>query len=244
MEADLACQANLIVCVSASDQAYYLKFKSPPEVVIVPNGVDRPPKQSTYRSVDALRVFKGRPYLMTVGSSYPPNIEGICHYIVKGGIYCVPPVHSIAICGGVADPVFAHPEYQRYLGANSERVYFFPEITDSELWAIKHASHGVMLPIHSGGGSNLKTAEALALGKWVVATSISLRGFEPFLNADGIIIADDPTEFRHAMRQILQRPALGLSATSLAARDTLYWDRCFSDSGLAKVVSTFRPCLQ
>jgi glycosyltransferase involved in cell wall biosynthesis len=158
--------------------------------------------------------------------------------MVKGGVFYVPPVHSIAICGGVAEPVFIHPEYQRYLSANSDRVMFFPQVTDCELWAIKHSCHGVVLPIRSGGGSNLKTAEALALGKWVVATSTSLRGFKQFSDADGVIIADDPAEFRHAIRQVLRRAALDLSADSFAARDALYWDRCFCDSDFAKVLST------
>jgi glycosyltransferase involved in cell wall biosynthesis len=113
-------------------------------------------------------------------------------------------------------------------------VKFFADVSDLELSAIKQDCHGVVLPIRHGGGTNLKTAEALALGKWIVATSTALRGFEEFLSADGVVIADNPADFRHAIRQVLQRPPFELSETSRAARDALYWDRCFDDSELSK----------
>ena len=80
-----------------------------------------------------------------------------------------------------------------------------------ELSAVKQGCHGVFLPIRGGGGTNLKTAEALALGKWVVATSTALRGFEAFLGADGVVIADTSADFRRAMRQVLERPPLELT---------------------------------
>lgn len=236
LEAELTREADFIVCVSAADREHYCKLKSPSKVIVVPNGVDRPPMRSMHRTIDALHAFGGQPYLMTVGSGYSPNIEGICHYVVRGGVFCVPPAKSIAICGGVAGPLFSHPEYQRYLTANSNRVQFFPDIADSELWAIKQCCHGVMLPIRSGGGSNLKTAEALALGKWTIATQMALRGFEAFSSADGVIIAGDPTGFRHAMREVLKRPPLRISESERIAREALFWDHCFADSGVSQAL--------
>lgn len=178
LEAELVREADLIVCVSAVDREHYCKAKSSSNVIVVPNGSDRPAKRAMHRSIDALRTFGGRPYLMTVGSAYTPNIDGVCHYVIRNGVFCIPPTKCIAICGGVAAAISDHPEYQRYQAANSRRVELFPDISDSGLAVIKQCCHGVLLPIHSGGGSNLKTAEALTLGKWVIATSMSLRGFE------------------------------------------------------------------
>jgi glycosyltransferase involved in cell wall biosynthesis len=235
LEAELVREADLIICVSASDQEYYCKSKSLSDVVVVPNGTDRPVKSSMHRSIDSLRVFEGRPYLMTVGSAHPPNIDGICSYIIRDGVFCTPPAKCIAICGGVAAAIRTHPEFQRYHAANSCRVEFFGNISDSDLAVIKQCCHGVLLPISDGGGSNLKTAEALTLGKWVIATSISLRGFEAYAN-DGVIVANNPVEFRHAMRQVLQRPPAVISDGARLARDALYWDRCFVDSELPKLL--------
>jgi glycosyltransferase involved in cell wall biosynthesis len=243
LEAELVREADLIVCVSAADQEYYCKSKSLPDVIVVPNGTDRPYKSSMDRSIDSLRVFEGRPYLMTVGSAHPPNIDGICSYVIKDGVFCTPPAKCIAICGGVAAAVRTHPEFQRFRGANACRVEFFADISDSDLAVIKQCCHGVLLPIFDGGGSNLKTAEALTLGKWVIATSISLRGFEAYAN-DGVVVANNPAEFRHAMRQVLQQRPAVIGDGARLARDALYWDRCFADSDLPKFLFDRAPACQ
>jgi glycosyltransferase involved in cell wall biosynthesis len=233
MEVELAREADLILCVSEADREYYrqdLRTSSP--VIVVRNGVDRPDKCGACHRPDGLSRFQGRPFLMTVGSAHIPNIDGVNHFLVEGGVFCVPPVPSFAICGGVAQCILDHAEYRRYLEANSKRVQFFADISDSELSAIKRQCHGFFLPIRGGGGTNLKTAEALALGKWVVATSTALRGFETFLSADGVLIADSRADFRAAARHVLERPPLELTHAARAARDALYWDRCFDDSEL------------
>ena len=240
LEAELVHEADFIICVSASDQEFYCKTKSLSDVVVVPNGTDRPVKSSMHRSIESLRVFEGRPYLMTVGSAHPPNIDGICSFVIKNGAFCTPPAKCIAICGGMAAAVRRHPEFQRYHAANSCRVEFFADISDSDLAVIKQCCHGVLLPISEGGGSNLKTAEALTLGKWVIATSISLRAFEAYAN-DGVIVANNPVEFRHAIRQVLQRPPAVISDDVRLARDALYWDRCFVDSDLPKLLFDRAP---
>jgi glycosyltransferase involved in cell wall biosynthesis len=184
----------------------------------------------------AQHAFGGRPFVMTVGSAHPPNAEGIVYYLTKGGVFSVPPIQSIAICGGVSNLVFSSPEYQKYLAGNSARVHFFADIGDDDLWALKQCCHGVLLPLRSGGGSNLKTAEALALGKWTIATQKALRGFEAFSSAEGVIMVDNPAGFRRSVREVLRSPPLEISAASRAARDGLYWDRCFADSGLSEVL--------
>jgi glycosyltransferase involved in cell wall biosynthesis len=235
MEAEIAGEADLIICVSEADREYYRReLRSPSPVIVVRNGVDRPEKCANRHAPAALSSFQGQPYLMTVASAHVPNIEGLRHYVINGGLFCVPPAPSLAICGGMATPIRDHPEYQRYRAANDKRVKFFADVSDSELSGIKQHCHGIVLPIHNGGGTNLKTAEALALGKWVVATPTALRGFERFLSADGVVIADNPTAFRQAMRQVLRRSPFELNDASRTARDALYWDRCFDDSGLAK----------
>ena len=234
MEAEIAREADAIFCVSRADHDFYRhELKASCRIVVVPNGVDRPVNGAIHGMPEGLSDFDGRRYPMTVSSAHVPTIDGMCHYIINGGVFCAPPSPSIAICGGVAGPIFNHPQYQRYRIANKQRVRFFFEITDAELAAIKRSCHGVFLPIRSGGGTNLKTAEALALGKWVVATTTALRGFERVSGAEGVIVADTPADFKQAIRQVLQRPPLEITERSRAARDTLYWDRCFAESGLS-----------
>jgi glycosyltransferase involved in cell wall biosynthesis len=134
----------------------------------------------------------------------------------------------------MAHGIFAHPEYQRFVVANNHRVEFFPAIEDDDLWALKAAAHGSLLAIKGGsGGTSLKTAEALTLGKWVIANASGLRGFEEFADAEGVIRADTRTEFRRAMARVLRSDPIEISPQSRERREALFWDRCFSDSGLA-----------
>lgn len=99
---------------------------------------------------------------------------------------------------------------------------------------MKHHAHAALLPIDFGGGSNLKTAEALASGRWIVATSTALRGFEPFHDEPGIVRADNAAAFHDAMAEIIRRAPLALSPEERLKREGVFWDRCFSDSA-------FRP---
>lgn len=235
MEAELSESAALVVCVSTSDHDHYLQYK-PSAITVVANGVDRPPSTSpdgtTVRSI-----FGDNRFLFMVGSAYPPNIEGFCECVAKDGIFICPPVKSIAVCGGVSGGIVSDPDFRRFFAANSSRIQFFPSIDDTELWAIKNTCHAVMLPILTGGGSNLKTAEALALGKWIVATPTALRGFESFADADGVILANDRHSFRRGLAQTLRMPPLEISEASRTARDELYWDVVFAKSSLADELS-------
>ena len=230
MEADLCREAALVVCVTASDGDSYRRHN--PSITVVPNGVDRPP--TTIRPNDAVRAaFGDNRFLFMVGSDYVPNIEGFCDYVARDGMFFCPPVKSVAVCGGVAAGIRAHAEFRRFLPANSARTEFFPVIDDDALWAVKEACHAVMLPILTGGGSNLKAAEALTLGKWVVATPMALRGFEAFMDAEGVILANDRHAFRRALAQTLHKPPLRISDAARKARDTLYWDALLANSPLA-----------
>ena len=242
MEGEVCRAATLTVCVSASEQKHYLTYQPWAErVVVVPNGVDRPPARiSEYPACS--REFAQRPFAFMVGSAYPPNIDGFCRYVLADGAFMVPPRKSIAICGGACHGIFNHPLFQRFVAANSQRCHFFSEIDDPDLWSIKMKCHAVLLPIGTGRGSNLKTAEALVLGKWVIATSVAMRGYEAFLDAEGLVIANDSVSFRRAIAQALHSPLPPIDNKSRQAREALYWDRCFTDSSLARMLQAgFSP---
>jgi glycosyltransferase involved in cell wall biosynthesis len=233
IEVEICSRAELIICVSKSDRDHYLKSRSEAGVIVVPNGVDRPPAVIPAGTA-ARKVFGDNRFLLLVGSNYPPNTEGACQLIIRDGAFHSPPIKTLGVCGGVSEGIHAHPEYRRFAVANGYRVHFFPSIEDDDLWALKDAAHGLVLAVGSGGGTSLKTAEALALGKWVIANTHALRGFEAFADAEGVINADNRTDFRRAMAKVLQSDPVEISARSREAREVLFWDRCFSDSGLAE----------
>ena len=124
------------------------------------------------------------------------------------------------MAGGLA----THPAFTEYEAANRRRVELRPEISDEELDVLKVHAHGFFVPITHGGGTNLKTAEAILSCKWVVATSVAMRGFSEFENAPGILVEDEPPIFRDCLREVLARPPLELDSATREARRSVEWE--------------------
>ena len=87
---------------------------------------------------------------------------------------------------------------------NVARIQVLGVLDDADLSAVKSLAHAFLLPIGAGGGSNIKTAEALYSGKPVVCTTKALRGFEAYRSLPGVRVADTPKEFQSAIRSILE----------------------------------------
>lgn len=222
--------SDLVIAVSDEDASIYRALDAQKVVLVGPNGVDPPPDAPPVRP-DLLAPFADRRFFFFVGSAYPPNSEGFTKLVMEEGLYFVPPEKRFAVCGGATDQIFAAPGYQRFVGANSDRVQFFSPIDDEGLWSLKLAAHAILLPIQFGGGSNLKTAEALVSGKWMVTTSLALRGFEAFKREPGVLTAETPRDFRQAMIHVLHQPPLKLTSEQQAKRRTLVWEAALAASG-------------
>jgi hypothetical protein len=83
-------------------------------------------------------------------------------------------------------------------------------------------------PLTQGGGTNLKTAEALWSGKHIVATSIAMRGFENFIGQSGVHIADEPVVFKSKLREVMEMEPLILAEHEVDARRKVLWDFCLA----------------
>ena len=51
------------------------------------------------------------------------------------------------------------------------------------------------MPIWEGGGSNLKTAQALVSGKYILSTNYAFRGYEEFASTESLLLTDDAKSF-------------------------------------------------
>lgn len=244
METELARAASLVIAVSPADAEIYGGLVPRSKVLLAPNGTPRPPEADAADGASpndesvARSLFGDDKFMFFVGSAYPPNIDGFSRLVADGGFYFLPPRKGVVVCGGASEGIFVGDEYQRFVIGNSERVQFLPDIDDRQLWDLKRAAHAFLLPIEFGGGTNLKSAEAIASGKWVITTSTALRGRDEFRDAPGIVVADTPKAFRRAMIQVMNSPPLKLSAKARTARDSLYWDRVMLDSGVQAAIET------
>ena len=62
----------------------------------------------------------------------------------------------------------------------------------------------IVLPITVGGGSNIKTAEAIFSGRPVIGTTPSFRGYEAARELPGIHRTDDAAAFRRLVKRALE----------------------------------------
>jgi glycosyltransferase involved in cell wall biosynthesis len=230
------------ICCSEHD-ATLARQRGATNVIVAPNGVERPRAVRSAAVAKVQEVFGGRPFLFVVGSGHPPNVEGVIKLVTRDGLHYLPPRKCLAICGGMGHTIYQDNSYQRFLRGNSVRTQFFADVDDDELAALKHQAHAMLLPIVSGGGSNLKTAEAIAMGKWIIATDFSMRGFDEYRGIDGLTIVNDENGFRRAAHQALQRPPLEVSDSERLLRNGVYWDECFLNSGLSKELASLASML-
>lgn len=120
---------------------------------------------------DSIKVDESRDYtsplnILFFGSNFPPNIEA-AEIIIK---QILPKINAhITIAGNGMDVLAC--KYN-----NTEQLKIMGFVNDvSELY---NESDVILLPIFSGSGMKVKTAEALGYGKNIIASSNALEGYE------------------------------------------------------------------
>jgi glycosyltransferase involved in cell wall biosynthesis len=225
LELSLACAASSIICVTPSDATYFSQHSSA-AVQICPNGVEN--RLLSAPELNEVNSFKrGRTYALFAASAHPPNAVGFWK-MLGPHLAGIPPSAMIVVVGSVGNilEAYAPPESALYATVNSGVIQKVGQVSDALLAALIWGSSGIIVPITSGGGSNLKTAEAIASGKPVVATQFACRGFEFSSRLSEFHIHDDQARFsevavRIARGEILP-PSPGVEEKSL--RQLVYWD--------------------
>jgi glycosyltransferase involved in cell wall biosynthesis len=175
-EPALARRAWLNVAVSAADAATIAGWGG--DVVTVPSG--RPSWITPVPSP------AGGPALLVVNATYAPN--------VAAARWLVDEVWPLVRHPGAALRVVGRGSHT--LGGGDARVTVVGEVED--LGAEYAASAFVVAPVASGGGTQLKVAEALAAGRAVVATPYSARSVPEALR-EACVVADGAAAFAAAV---------------------------------------------
>lgn len=201
-EAEAAAAADLTLAVCEAD-ALELREQGAKQVLVLCNGVHAPPPASVPAWVpEALR---GRPYVLFVASDFWPNVSGFDSWMPSDFNHW-PAGQTVAVAGRVG----AALRRQRRWSAAFEqgRIVDLGVLPRDRLAHAIAQAHALILPIGDGAGTNLKTAEALVSGRPVVATPMSLRGFEAYAQHPCLHLADTPAAFEAAMQRALaQRKA-------------------------------------
>jgi len=226
IEAKAAQLAHLTLAVAPHDDAVLQKLGAK-KVVRAPNGIDgwKAPRSALNRWRAKLPY---RRFALFVGSAHPPNFDGFFRAF-GDALGFIPPDCKIVVAGSVSPPIFDHYHRSRFNTLNLSRLELLGEVEDEDLSALKTLASVFLLPIFEGGGSNIKTAEAIYSGKQVIATSTSLRGYDAQAKLPEIVVADTQEQFKVALRRALTpSPDGGATEVNRAVRDGLLWTSCLS----------------
>jgi hypothetical protein len=220
LERDAAQRADLTIACTADDGASLRAFGAR-RVAVAGNGI-------VERAADAVHVANWsrrlgeRRFALFVGSAYPPNADGFWEMFSPSLAFLAPDQRILGV-GGVCGVVTAHPSYQTWEGINASR--FVPEgpLSEQALGALTTLATCIVLPITKGGGSNIKTAEAVHTGKPVIGTTKSFRGYERVLSLPHVYRVDGPLRFRQLTRAALDGTLPPPGPDDRELRDSVLW---------------------
>ena len=185
VEEEIARECDLIVCVTELDRLWF-QNNGAKNVIDVNNGTLTTPQ----------RVSSTNKYALVIGSGHPPNVEGSIKYLYDATEW-MPESSRLIYVGSICDGLRGNVGREIDLAKDTE-VIFLGARSDEELNKLIASANVIILPIPYGGGSNLKTAEALCSGRPIVGTNKSFRGFENFIGSRNTVIEDDLDSFKEA----------------------------------------------
>lgn len=225
--------ADAVICVSDKD-SNWLRARTTKDVVIAPNGVS-PWVADNNSHEEAVRISQGHKYALYCASAHPPNMAGFFE-MLGGGFGSMNPDQKLVIAGDAGWSI-AGDQRVHQSAKLAEKVIVAGRVDKSTLAGLLDSSHCIILPLTHGGGTNLKTAEALWSGKHIVATSLAMRGFESFIGQNGVRVADTSVSFKRAIREVMNSPPLELSSAEFESRLIVTWEHSLKSlSSLVKSV--------
>lgn len=232
LEEFAARDASWTIACTESD-ADVLKKMGARDVIVSPNGISR-------ELVDEKELAKQRQRFATngikriivyIGSAHPPNLTGF-RELVGGSVGALNDDEKLLVVGGVADLIYGYsqelPNYIRPIFM--DKVILLGMVEEKTLSALLSLADEIILPILEGGGSNLKTAEAILADKQVVATTKSLHSYERYLKLPNLAVADTKKEFVQAMVKGVRTQKKQRSAEERRLAEGVLWQNTLSKS--------------
>jgi hypothetical protein len=157
--------------------------------VTVANGADDKQRDHLMNMLPPA-IPKDASYALVVGSDHPPNISGFLNLLAPH----LPGLRArqrFVVVGGAGASIYKslrESGREIILEGRFIHIGMAPQLV---LEAVIANASVIALPIQYGGGSNVKTAEALLSGRRVVATRHSMRGFAGLDDMKVLRVVDD-----------------------------------------------------
>lgn len=188
---------DAILAVSVEDEVWF-RNHCQSEVILAKNGTSFDQEEINFsRTVSSS-------YGLVVGSAHPPNIEGVFTYLSDPDAW-LPRGSFLKIVGSLSSAL--EPIWNGLANRWGEPcVELIESISDDELKDVIMKSSVVLLPVSYGGGTNLKTAEALASNSYVVGSRPAFRGYEEYTVEAGVYMVESSMEFKIRTIGCLNKP--------------------------------------
>lgn len=232
VEQDLTRTSDLVIACTEADRQYYDNHGAKKSIV-ARNGMA--PIKTTQEALSKWREYFAQRGInkkaIFVGSAHPPNWVGF-EQMIGTGVGFMPFDARILLVGGISD-YFEHNFREEY---NLHHLTFWQRVVpcnrpdNDNLAAIIKLADVIMLPMTEGGGSNLKTAEAVLSGQPVVGTSHAFRSFEELKHLPNVYVADTPEDFRRAVLTAMRTPLRLRSRSEKKIADSVLWEKCLADA--------------
>lgn len=230
IEKNAVANSDAVLAVTHSDAKHYDRLGAK-SVAVAPNATRRsgPIRHPGFTSQQVQ-------YFLFVGSAHIPNLEGF-QALLGNSLSFLPPNVKILCVGSICDLLDNWIRTSNLSGEFASRIQLVGQAEPDELEAIIRQSKAILLPIQSGSGSNLKTAEALASGKPIIATTTAMRGFEPWFDSPGIFIADSKDAFVDAIVKVMKESGQQAQFQRTSGPDRpLYWDEALLSLDLNSIL--------
>jgi glycosyltransferase involved in cell wall biosynthesis len=219
-EREIASTCDLVFTVSEEDAVEFRKLGAA-RVHVAENGVSTLWRSTSGPITAYLPSMTS--YALFVSSAHPPNARGFID-LAEGASAHPLRDGELMICGRVGPMITATPRLQRTRHV-LDRSRILGWVDGRLLDALYAGSRVVILPKTNGGGSNLKTAEALASGRPIIATRSAFIGFERFMELPDVVITDEPDVFWRRVNDYLAG-SFQESKRTPEAMSGLLWREC------------------
>ena len=205
IEKEFAIYADLTVACTAQDEAILRKMGAKKTIVCMNgSGENKIDDENLQSWKDLLKVEGVSRFSLFVGSGHPPNATGF-NTLIGYTLGDLPRHTRVYIAGGVCGMLENH---LKILPAHVResfllRAKLLGVVSNEDLASLLHLTDVMLLPIISGGGSNLKTAEALLTGKIVIGTDVAFRSYDSYKKLHRVNIANNRNAFRSLLHDAL-----------------------------------------
>ncbi len=222
LESEVCAYASATIACTQHDSEI-LASMGAKNCIVCSNGVDSLRYKADIEQI-LRKSLASRSFALFVGSAHVPNALGFWDMLSSDLSY-LRPEQLIVVVGSVGRILHQYaPKKDSILHLlNEQKIKILGEVSRDVLTALLVNANVILLPLTLGGGSNLKTAEAIVANRPVVATSLAIRGFEFARNFTNFAIADTQEQFITALQAAFAQTQPPLQKEEQNMRHNLYW---------------------